>query len=230
MPEQEYEKGWPFNPDGQSSTKPKDMMSQIDGEGLLGLFRSRRSIRRYRAMKPPLPVIDKVIDCASYSPSAHNAQPWRFFVIENENKRTKLISEMGKKYQKDLQRDKVKESTIENRLRRSKQLFSEAPLLMIACIDMSVMDKYPDAERQQAEMIMATQSLAAAIENLLLAATALGLGGCWFCAPLFCPEVVRSILVLPDYQIPQALITLGYPAENPLPPPRLDLEDIRFIL
>jgi F420 biosynthesis protein FbiB-like protein len=179
-------------------------------------------------MKPPLSVIDKVINCASYSPSAHNAQPWRFFVIEDEDKRTNLISEMAKKYQKDLQRDK--ESAIENRLRRSKQLFSEVPLLIIACIDMSVMDKYPDAERQQAEMIMATQSLAAAIANLLLAATALGLGGCWFCAPLFCPEVVKSILVLPDHQMPQALITLGYPAENPSPPPRSDLEDIRIIL
>ncbi len=61
---------------------------------------------------------------------------------------------------------------------------------------------------------MAVQSVALACQNLLLAAHAYGLGACWMCAPLFVPHVVRQVLELPAAWQPQALITLGYPAEE----------------
>jgi len=76
------------------------------------------------------------------------------------------------------------------------------------------MDTYPDARRQQNEWIMAVQSTAMAGQNLLLAAHALGLGACWMCAPLFCPAVVRETLSLPPDWQPQAILTVGYPAEQ----------------
>jgi nitroreductase len=52
-----------------------------------------------------------------------------------------------------------------------------------------------------------------AAQNLLLAAHALDLGACWMCAPLFCPDLVKQTLDLPDDWQPQALLTSGYPAE-----------------
>ena len=58
------------------------------------------------------------------------------------------------------------------------------------------------------------QSAAMAGQNLLIAAHAEGLGACWMCAPLFCPDVVSDTLALPEDWQPQALITLGYPAES----------------
>jgi len=61
---------------------------------------------------------------------------------------------------------------------------------------------------------------------MLLAAHGEGLGSCWFCAPLFCQDVVRKTLKIPKHAYPQALITLGYPANKPNPPPRKPLEDI----
>jgi F420 biosynthesis protein FbiB-like protein len=76
------------------------------------------------------------------------------------------------------------------------------------------MDHYPDPARAQAEWTMAVQSVALACQNLLLAAEAHGVGACWMCAPLFVPELVRRVLELPGDWEPQALITLGYPAEN----------------
>ncbi len=79
---------------------------------------------------------------------------------------------------------------------------------------MSDMDNYPDPHRDQNEYIMAVQSAALAGQNLLLAAHDAGLGACWLCAPLFCPDVVRATLGLPADWQPQALITLGYPAET----------------
>jgi len=61
---------------------------------------------------------------------------------------------------------------------------------------------------------MAVQSVALAAQNLLLMAHAEGLGACWVCAPLFCPDVVRDVLSLPADWEAQGLITMGYPAEQ----------------
>ena len=80
---------------------------------------------------------------------------------------------------------------------------------------MSDMHHYPDEKRRRAEWTMATQSLALAGQNLLLAAHAEGLGACWLCAPLFCANVVRETLDLPPDWEPQAFISLGWPGESP---------------
>ena len=67
---------------------------------------------------------------------------------------------------------------------------------------------------QRLEWLMAAQSTALALGNLLLAAHHEGLAACWMCAPLFAPDIVRDVLDLPADWEPQALITLGYPAET----------------
>lgn len=214
----------------QSSHAPGNSEQPARQDGLLSLIEKRRSVRKYRQRQPDQSEIDRIIRSATYAPSAHNAQPWRFYVIQDAKKKSELIKQMAAKFRQHMEKDRVKEKVITGRIRRSILLFSQAPVIIIATIDMTGMDRYPDTTRQQAEMVMATQSLAAAIQNLLLAAWAVGLGGCWYCAPLFCPETVKSVLSLPDYYISQALVTLGYPAENPPVPPRLHLDEIRFIL
>ena len=88
-----------------------------------------------------------------------------------------------------------------------------APVIVVPCLTMEDMDAYPDLRRNHAEWQMAVQSVALATQNLLLAAHAAGLGACWMCAALFVPDLVRQVLDLPEHWQPQALITLGYPAE-----------------
>ena len=78
---------------------------------------------------------------------------------------------------------------------------------------MSDMDVYVDEHRSNAELIMAVQSTAMAVQNLLLSAHEMGLGACWRCAPLFCAKTVIDTLKLPQSWRPQALVTLGYPDE-----------------
>ena len=64
---------------------------------------------------------------------------------------------------------------------------------------------------------MAQQSMGAALENVMIAAHALGLASYWLSAPLFCPEAVREALALPaDYEA-QALVVVGYPAPGASP-------------
>jgi len=174
---------------------------------------SRRSIRRYQAEPVPPVLIEQLLTAAAWAPSAHNRQPWRFAVITAWETKHKLATAMGDKLRADLTADQAPPDLIEKDTSRSYQRITNAPLLILFCLSMTDMDSYPDPVRQQHEWTMAVQSTAMAAQNLLLAAHALDLGTCWLCAPLFCPDLVRQTLALPDDWQPQALITVGYPAE-----------------
>ena len=175
---------------------------------------TRRSIRRYQLAPISEELIEQMLTAATWAPSAHNRQPWRFAVIQNQHKKQQLAYDMGAKLRLDLEADAVPPDVIEKDVSRSYQRITESPLLILLAMSMVDMDNYPDERRQQNEWLMAVQSTALAGQNLLLAAHALGLGACWLCAPLFCPDVVKNSLSLPDDWQPQALITIGYPAEQ----------------
>jgi F420 biosynthesis protein FbiB-like protein len=133
---------------------------------------------------------------------------------------------MADRWKRDLAKNGIPKKVRENIVKASAERFSHVPVVIVACLTMAEMNHYPDKRRQRIEFVMAVQSVAAAVENMLLAAHAKGLGACWFCAPLFCPETVRKALNLPQDFEPQALITLGYPMNVPNPPPRKLLKEI----
>ncbi|HID90387.1 TPA: nitroreductase family protein, partial [Candidatus Bathyarchaeota archaeon] len=133
---------------------------------------------------------------------------------------------MAKRLKDDLARDGVPRDEVERRVEGSIRRFTQSPALILVCLTMEGMDAYPDAPRRRAEHIMAVQSVAASIENLLIALHSLGLGACWCCAPLFSQPEVRAALGIPEDVEPQALITVGWSDERPVPPPRLPLERV----
>jgi F420 biosynthesis protein FbiB-like protein len=183
-------------------------------ENFMELILGRRSIRRYQQKAVPQSLVNQLLTAATWAPSAHNRQPWRFVVISGLEKKSQLARAMGDKLRSDLTRDSVDPKIIEKDVSRSYRRITGAPLLVLVCTSMEDMDSYPDERRQTNEWTMAIQSTAMAGQNLLLTAHALGLGACWMCAPLFCPEVVQEVLELPlDWQ-PQGLVTIGYPAET----------------
>lgn len=181
---------------------------------LLDTLMSRRSLRRYQPDPIPHAMIETLLTAAIWSPSAHNRQPWRFVVVEDPTEKEQLASAMGRQLRTDLTADGAPVEIIDADVERSYQRITGAPVVIILCLSMVDMDTYPDVRRQSLELTMAVQSTAMAGQNLLLMASSLGLGACWMCAPLFCPEVVQTQLELPlDWQ-PQALITLGYTAQE----------------
>lgn len=194
------------NPDGW------DRISRMNN--LLELIHTRRSIRRYSQDVIPANVVDQLLNAALWAPSAHNRQPWRFVVIAGEQTRYRLAAAMGDQLRRDLAADGQSPEFIERDAGRSYMRLTSAPLLILLSLTMADMDTYPDERRARNEAIMAAQSTAMAGQNIMLAAHALGLGACWVCAPLFCPDVVRETLALPADWQPQGLITLGYPAEE----------------
>jgi F420 biosynthesis protein FbiB-like protein len=203
-------------------------MTLLTADSLLALLRSRRSIRRYRADPIPRAAIDQLLEAATWAPSAHNRQPWRFAVITALEVKERLASAMGVRLRADRMRDGDSPDAIERDARRSHARIVNAPVVIVACLSMRDMDRYPDERRASAERTMAAQSVAMAAQNLLLTAHALELGACWLCAPLFCPETVSEALALPVDWEAQALITLGYPADTGKPRGREDVRSKTF--
>lgn len=190
------------------------MTEKIHTSDVFDILLTRRSLRRYLPDPVPRPMVERVLQAAIWAPSAHNRQPWRFAVIESDIQKVTLAQAMGARLRRDLQADDVPETVIEADVNRSYERITSAPVLIVVCLSMVDMDVYPDDKRNTNEYIMAVQSVAMAGENLLLAAHASGLGACWMCAPLFCPDVVRDTLGLPEDWQPQGLVTLGYPAQE----------------
>jgi coenzyme F420-0:L-glutamate ligase/coenzyme F420-1:gamma-L-glutamate ligase len=191
---------------------------------LLEIIQTRRSIRRYTAEPVPPEVMERLLSAAIWAPSAHNRQPWRFAALTAPGTKERLARAMGDRLRADRLADGDDPEVVRRDAERSHARLTQSPVVIAVCLTMADMDKYPDERRSRAEYLMAVQSVAMAVQNLLLAAHAEGLGACWMCAPLFCPDVVRTTLGLPEAWEPQALITLGYPANGGKPTQRKSLE------
>ncbi len=178
-------------------------------------LRSRRSVRRFRAEAVDDAAVERMLTTATCAPSAHNRQPWRFCVVRQPEAKARLADVMAAEFRGDLQRDNLPAEDIEARVERSRTRINSAPLVVVLCMDMSEMDRYPDARRAQAERMMAIQSTAAAGLQLLLAAHAEGLAGVWTCGPLFAPDTVRETLGLDPRWEPQAMFFIGRAAQSP---------------
>jgi coenzyme F420-0:L-glutamate ligase / coenzyme F420-1:gamma-L-glutamate ligase len=181
---------------------------------VIDTIQARRSLRRYQQRPVPQGIIEQVLTAATWAPSAHNRQPWRFTVIQTAEVKVKLATAMGTQLRADLEADHVPGDIIDKDVNRSYERITLAPVLILLALTMADMDEYSDAGRSYNEYVMAIQSTAMAGQNLLLTAHEMGLGACWMCAPLFCPDVVRAALNLPGDWEPQSLITMGYPAQE----------------
>jgi coenzyme F420-0:L-glutamate ligase/coenzyme F420-1:gamma-L-glutamate ligase len=176
------------------------------------VLHDRRTVRRFLPHEVPFAVLERILAAAARAPSAHNRQPWRFCLVLDPTKKEMLGGAMGERLRADRERDGDDTACIERDVSRSRERIAGAPVAIVVCMSLEDMDRYPDERRAHAEWVMAVQSTAMAGENLLLAAQAEGLGACWTCAPLFCPEQVREVLALPATWTPQGLVLLGYPA------------------
>jgi coenzyme F420-0:L-glutamate ligase/coenzyme F420-1:gamma-L-glutamate ligase len=189
-------------------------------------IRERRSIRKYQQKPVPQEIVEEILSAAQWAPSAHNAQPWQFIVLNDASVKRELAEAMAQSWAIDMTEEGTK---IDAEMRRARvERFATAPVLILACLTAEGMNRFPDEKRQNVERDLAMQSLGAALQNMLLAAFAKGLGACWFCAPGFCKETVRKVLKIPDKVDSQALVAMGYPAEKPIAPPRKLIEEYCF--
>lgn len=178
---------------------------------LTRFLRSRRSVRRFQSRAVQSDTLLRILETAGYAPSAHNRQPWRFVVLTGPAPKSSLGAAMAADFRRDLAADGLPEAEVDALVTRAQTRLSQAPVVVLLCMDASEMDSYPDQKRQAAERSMALQSTALAGLQLQLAAHAEGLTSVWVCAPLFAPETVRRTLDLPETWEPQAMFFVGYP-------------------
>ncbi|MDR0492762.1 MAG: nitroreductase family protein [Nitrososphaerota archaeon] len=191
------------------------------------VIRQRRSIRRYQSKPVPTEVVQRILEMVSWAPSAHNSQPWRFIVLEDSKVKRDLAEQMADAWATDASKD----NQLVDAKMHSEQVerFAGAPVLILASLTMENLRKFVDVSRQSIERDLAVESLGAGIQNLLLAAHAIGLGACWYCAPAFCKQLVQKTLKIPKHVEPHAFIILGYPEEQPPAPHRKKITEYCFI-
>jgi F420 biosynthesis protein FbiB-like protein len=195
-------------------------------DDLHAFLRSRRSIRRFKPEPVPNDCIQRILETAIFAPSAHNLQPWRFAVITSSAVKESLAKAITARFRQDMHVDGTPEAEIQARITRTLRRTVDAPVIVILCRDTTQVKADPSVLGRQMEVLMATQSVALAGLQLLLAAHAEGLGGTWICWPLFAPDETRRALGLSAAWEPQGMLFLGYPFEQPEPPIRPPQEDI----
>jgi coenzyme F420-0:L-glutamate ligase / coenzyme F420-1:gamma-L-glutamate ligase len=197
-------------------------------QDLLSLMQARRSIRRFTRQAVAREDLLRLIEAARWAPSNHNRQPWKFMVIEDANQIQAMAREVREALEVRLKSLPALASPFADELARHGTVFAQAPMLL------AVLHKQPvgfsaallaglsDPALVSGEPL----SVAMAVQNLLLAAQALGLGACVLTPPLLASSALASSLALPAGYHITCLVALGHPDEAPEPPRRKALEHI----
>jgi nitroreductase len=195
---------------------------QVSGDGLsvLEAIHTTRSLRRFRPDPIPDDVLTELLEAAIRAPSGGNTQSWRFLVVGDPEVRRRigaLYKEAWDEYSPPSRlaaiSDPRERRRVESAFHLGAHMGDEAPVLVVVC-----------APRAQTSSGAATGSAAAArtagasiypaVQNLLLAARARGIGGCLTTIHLFREAQVKAALGIPDDVDTYALIPLGYPRDN----------------
>jgi nitroreductase len=146
----------------------------------------RHSVRTYRPDPPPEELILQCLEAARTAPSWRNGQCWRFVVVQERKAIEQLAAQRIYGYPIN-------------------SWLTSAPAVVVACAD-------PRESGRHGDLPYWAVDTAIAMENLVLAATAVGLGTCWVAG--FDEEAIRRLLGIPDPNRVVAYTPLGYPADR----------------
>lgn len=200
-------------------------MSDLDV--LLRVIRSRRSIRRFTADVPAHDRIESLIETACWAPSAHDRQAWKFVVFRDPERIRDLARSVHASLTARLANAPDLLAQQGKHLLGYAAAFAAAPVLILAMHKRSPASTSALLDHAATPLASGEAlSAAMAVQNLLLAAHAAGLGACVHTAPLFAGDVWNALPDLPHGFEPTCLVTLGFPDETPPAPPRKPLQKI----
>lgn len=187
-------------------------------EPLLRCVRERRSVRAYKQTPVPEEMIMKILEAGRWAPSGANSQPWEFIVV-NQRDTLEKISEIFEKDREQRIREQVNFSG------SSKAYIAKVPVLIVVVADPRWKQTYPSSDitptlrrmyAENNELIFA-QSVAAAVQNMFLAAAALGLGMAWLSgfAERRMGKKLRRLLKVPEPLRLMGGFPVGYPKRAP---------------
>jgi nitroreductase len=161
-------------------------------------IKKRRSVRAYTSEKVSDEDVERLIEAARWAPSAGNIQPWEFIIVTNAETKRRLS-------------DAALHQTF----------IEKAPVVIVVCADV-VRSSWGYGSR--GTNLYCLQDTAAATENVLLAAQALGLATCWVGA--FHEDEVAKAVNTPRNVRPVAIVPVGRPAEKPSARPKRSMREI----
>ncbi len=179
------------------------------------VIHTQRSIRRFKPDPVPDDVIWKMIDAAIRAPSGSNLQPWVWLVVRDQAKREAVARAVRERLEaegrlQEMRRNAEQLETASRRLsvRRAVELFENlaaAPVLIIPCL---IGVTSPVSE---ARSLFAGSSIYGAVQNLMLAARALGVGTVLTTPNIYVEEMLVKEFHLPENAIPACIIPVGFP-------------------
>lgn len=196
-------------------------------DALLELLQTRRSVRRFEDRAVSRSDLDRLLEAARWAPSNHNRQPWKFIVMEDRERIRELAEQVRLGMEQKVESLPEVVAVHAAGLVSYGTFFSAAPVLIVAMHKLPIAASAPLWEGTRNPELVSGEplSVAMAIENLLLAAHALGLGACVMTAPLLAGDLTAILNVPPGFAI-TGLIAVGYPAGSSPPPRRKSLEHI----
>ncbi len=199
-----------------------------DYEQFLLLAQSRRSVRKFSEQIVSREDILRVLEAARWAPSNHNRQPWKFIVLEDRRKLTRLAEEIRAELSQKLKSLPEVASGYTGELANYATFFADAPVLIAVVHKRPVSFSAALLEGVAHPDLVSGEPLSAAmaVQNLLLAAHALGLGTCVMTAPLILGDLMHRELNLPPGHELTCLVALGYADERPSTPRRKSVEQI----
>ena len=182
-------------------------------DDVFAVVHRQRACRAFADVPVPDHEIERILDAAVHAPSAENRQPWEFVVVRDADTRAALAALAHRAWEaggREAERDRLAPALFADVDRGMTGGFATAPVMIVVC-----------ADNERGLPATASESVYPAVQNLLLAATALGLGSALTTITRAFGAETRSLLGLPEHVAPMAMIPIGRPI-RPLGPPRRD--------
>ncbi len=170
-------------------------------DDILEVIKERRTVEDFLPKFVDWDKISKIIDAARHAPSSGNIQNWKFIVVQNPDQKQGLAEAAFGQHK-----------------------ITMASSLIVVCGEEEKGERYYGLRGARLYTI---QNCAAAIQNMLLEATSLGLGSKWVGA--FDEDVVRDLCGIPAEVRPQAIVAIGYAKSTPPKPPKYPLESLVYL-
>jgi len=205
----------------------EDMFRLGTAEARKSAVLDRRTVRSFTDDPVDQAVVDRAVAAAVTAPAPHHSTPWRFVVVRDRAK--ELLDAMLEAWIADLRGDGFTEEQIARRTRRG-DVLRATPLLVVPClVTTGFAHTYPDARRATSEREMFLVAMGAGVENFLVALAAEGLASAWVSSTMFCKDVVRNVLDLPQDWDPMGTVAIGYAAEPPRDRADRAVDDFRMM-